>query len=347
MPFIPLLDFTCGASACTGKTDRAKNAFKELQRQINRRMPGVAEDGIIGAQTLSATKRLLNNQTLAVGALAALADLYSGQIAKLPVTTLPVVPSMPSLPELVEPGLPELQAPSTGWGWWLFAGLGAAVGVGTLIYVSTRRIKVLSGPPQAAITATFARVEGEWGARVSGQAPPIGAELQITRKDGTVAQARVERVAAQLRDHALVLIRVVKEAKAKSRPLQRMHELVEHVRQDPGQSFRHYAYWAAGMTDQPLRSGERARFEARSPLAQRGGMIVAQAVDRGLVHVLTHEKKDSNIVVPFGAPLPSGYRIAVSSRGVAQLLMDRRKDFDINMVSRSGQSYFPQAVRKE
>jgi hypothetical protein len=162
MPFIPLLDFTCGASACTGKTDRAKNAFKELQRQINRRMPGVAEDGIIGAQTLSATKRLLNNQTLAVGALAALADLYSGQIAKLPVTTLPVVPSMPSLPELVEPGLPELQEPSTGWGWWLFAGLGAAVGVGTLIYVKrqSRRSLRLSASGEERVGRSWASPVG-------------------------------------------------------------------------------------------------------------------------------------------------------------------------------------------
>jgi hypothetical protein len=136
MPF-SMIDFQCSSVACTGKTERARAAFKELQKQLNRFGLNLVEDGAIGTNTVNAARSILQNQTLVKEGLATLADTFAAQLAKIPRPEFPISlpPAVVSDPPSVAP---VLIAPQRSWGWALLAGAGVLAGIGSLIYLASR-----------------------------------------------------------------------------------------------------------------------------------------------------------------------------------------------------------------
>jgi peptidoglycan hydrolase-like protein with peptidoglycan-binding domain len=77
---IPASEFTCGKT-CVAKTSAAKAAFVNLQKQLNRHKAGLVEDGVLGSNTLSAAKRILNNAGLTLSGLATMADSLASSLS--------------------------------------------------------------------------------------------------------------------------------------------------------------------------------------------------------------------------------------------------------------------------
>jgi hypothetical protein len=77
---IPASDFTCGKT-CVAKTSSAKAAFVNLQKQLNRHKAGLVEDGVLGNNTLTAAKRILNNAGLTLPGMASMADSLASSLS--------------------------------------------------------------------------------------------------------------------------------------------------------------------------------------------------------------------------------------------------------------------------